>query len=120
MLKHDSVEHVDHVELDGDMVDVCKVHFKAGKAWEDKRVHLHIKEGCKFVKEAEESFYDVIIQDSSDPWEFESGEKKTLPSSVLFTEEHFERIHRILTPNGIFNFQVCTTLEIGFCSGTFA
>ena len=98
------------------MVKVCKEHFSAGKAWDDPRTHLHIVDGCQFVKDAPDNFYDVVIQDSSDPWEFESGSRKPLPSAVLFTKEHFRQVHRILTPRGIFNYQVRTDIV---CSSVF-
>ena len=109
VLKHPTVTHVDHVELDEDMIKVCKLYFnkdiKTG-VWDDPRVTLHIMDGCQFVKNTSNGYYDVIIQDSSDPWEFESGTKKILPSSVLFTKGHFHEIYRILNKDGIFNFQV--------------
>jgi spermidine synthase len=49
----------------------------------------------------------VIIQDSSDPWTWDAnGKPQQLPSSVLYSTEHFSSIHRILGEDGIFNFQV--------------
>merc|ERR1712038_171467 len=68
VLKHPEVEHVDHVDLDSVVIDVCREHFQWGSAWDDPRVHLHFADGAQFVEEAEEGFYQVIIQDSSDPF----------------------------------------------------
>jgi spermidine synthase len=107
VLKHASIVHVDHVDLDVHVIEACKAHFSwAKRAWDDPRVHLHIADGAAFVRLAANSSYDVIIQDSSDPWTTdEQGNQILLPSSLLFTPEHFQNIARILTPAGIFNFQ---------------
>lgn len=112
ILKHPSVEHVDHVDLDGEVVETCREHFSWNQAWNDKRVSLHIADGAAFVKNAAAGAYDVIVQDSSDPWTWsESGEKIVLPSSVLYSAEHFSNIYRALSPGGILNIQA-ETLQI--------
>ncbi len=109
VLKHPEVEHVDHVDLDSAVVDVCREHFPWGDAWNDPRVHLHFADGAKFVADAEEGFYQVIIQDSSDPFTWgENGEKVILPSSTLYSEEHFQNIAKSLSDDGVFNFQAET------------
>lgn len=108
-MKHKSVQHVDHVDLDGEVTEVCKKHFPWGNAWSDSRSKLHIKDGAEFVAKAEDASYDVIIQDSSDPWDIDDqGHITPLPSAVLYTEKHFQHMYRILKPNGIFNFQAET------------
>jgi predicted membrane-bound spermidine synthase len=77
---------VDHVDLDRDVIDICRIHFDWGACWDDNRVHLHIEDGATFVQN-KTGFYDVIIQDSSDPytWDKNSGEKVYLPSETLYT-----------------------------------
>jgi len=106
VLKHPSVEHVDHVDLDSEVIDVCRKHFSWGHAWEDPRVSLHITDGASFVAESEDNYYDVIVQDSSDPdtWD-EYGQEIDLPSKVLYEMDHFENIYRILSDQGVFSFQ---------------
>jgi len=109
VLKHKSVQHVDHVDLDGDVTEVCKKHFPWGNAWSDSRSKLHIEDGAAFVAKAEDASYDVIIQDSSDPWDIDDeGNLTPLPSAVLYSKDHFKHIFRILKTNGIFNFQAET------------
>jgi spermidine synthase len=109
VLKHPSVEHVDHVDLDGEVIEVCKKHFPWGKAWDDPRVKLHVTDGAAFVKNAPYGKYDVVIQDSSDPFKStEDGEKVELPSRVLYQKSHFDNLLRILTPDGVLNFQAET------------
>ena len=100
------MEHVDHVDLDEDVVNVCRDHFSWGAAWNDPRVSLHIADGAAFVRDVDAGSYDVIIQDSSDPYTWaEDGEKIDLPSKTLYSNNHFVNIERALTKNGIFNFQ---------------
>lgn len=107
VLKHPSVVHVDHVDLDEQVIETCKKFFKWGNAWSDPRVHLHIEDGAQFVKRAEAGSYDVVIQDSSDPWTSnEKGETIPLPSSSLYVPEHILNIYRALAADGILNFQV--------------
>lgn len=109
VLKHPGVVHVDHVDLDGQVIETCKQFFPWAKAWEDVRATLHVADGAAFVRDAEDGSYDVIIQDSSDPWAIDNnGNQVPLPSGVLYSKEHFGHISRILKPNGIFNFQAET------------
>jgi spermidine synthase len=109
VLKHPTVERVDHVELDREVIDVSKRYFPWGNAWDDARVSLHIVDGAVFVRDAEPASYDVIIQDSSDPfYEDVDGEVVTLPSSVLYTKAHFENVRRSLRTDGVFLFQAET------------
>jgi spermidine synthase len=106
VIKHDSVEIVDHVDLDGDVIDVCREHFSWGAAWNDPRVRLHISDGAAFVRNAPDGYYDVVVQDSSDPWTWDdNGELIELASGVLYTSDHFANLHRILGTNGILNIQ---------------
>lgn len=112
VLKHDSVVQVDHVDLDQQVIDVCRQHFAWGKVWDDPRVNLYIQDGAAFVKNAPSDYYDVIIQDSSDPWTWDDdGHVMELPSSALYTKEHMQNIHRVLTENGVLNLQA-ETLQI--------
>jgi len=107
VLKHQSVEHVDHVDLDEDVIRTCETYFPQwGDAWKDPRAHLHICDGAQFVRDTPDQFYDVIIQDSSDPWTVDDdGVMNPLPSGVLYEEDHICQLHRILKPNGILNIQ---------------
>lgn len=109
VLKYESTEAVDHVDLDKEVVETCRQHFSWGAAWDDERVTFHAADGAAFVKNAPDATYDVIVQDSSDPWTFtDKGEKIPLPSEVLYTKEHFANLVRILKPNGVLNLQAET------------
>ena len=107
VLKHKEVDVVDHVDLDGEVVRVCEKYFKWGSvAWSDERVNLKIEDGAAFAKNAPDNYYDVVIQDSSDPFTAnEDGVVSDLPSSVLYKPDHFANIKRILKDDGIFMLQ---------------
>ncbi|CAJ1942118.1 unnamed protein product [Cylindrotheca closterium] len=106
VLKHESVEHVDHVDLDKDVIETCELHFPQwATGWKDPRVKLHIQDGAKFIENLTEK-YDVIIQDSSDPFEVEEdGTITPMPSGALYEESHFCALKEILTENGILMIQ---------------
>eukprot|EP00814_Leptocylindrus_danicus_P017108 CAMPEP_0116010846 /NCGR_PEP_ID=MMETSP0321-20121206/4230_1 /TAXON_ID=163516 /ORGANISM="Leptocylindrus danicus var. danicus, Strain B650" /LENGTH=354 /DNA_ID=CAMNT_0003479995 /DNA_START=138 /DNA_END=1203 /DNA_ORIENTATION=+ len=104
VLKHDSVVQADHVDLDGEVIEVCRKYFKWGEhAWADERTNLIVGDGAAFVRDAPDDYYDVIIQDSSDPFLVsDDGEETPLPSLHKY---HFMNIKRILRKGGIFNLQ---------------
>ena len=109
VLKHESVVHVDHVDLDEDVIQVCKQMFPWGAVWDDPRVTLHIQDGAVFLDQVADQTYDVIIQDSSDPWTYdEFGAQVELPSSVLYSVDHFANLYRKLKPDGVLNIQAET------------
>jgi len=107
VLKHPSVVHVDHVDLDEDVISTCEQHFPQwGDCWKDPRATLHIQDGAEFVRNTPDNFYDVIIQDSSDPWVIEEdGSATPLPSGVLYEEDHICQLYRVLAQDGILNLQ---------------
>ena len=50
------------------VIDVAKAHFpQMAVGFSDRRVTTHVCDGIKFVQDAAEGTYDVIIVDSSDP-----------------------------------------------------
>lgn len=91
--KHASVEHITQVEIDHQVVDMCKEflpNHSAG-AYSDPRVNIVIDDGANFVRECAEQF-DVIISDSTDP---------IGPGDVLFTSDFYENCKKCLSENGI-------------------
>jgi len=73
ILKHRPVARVDMVELDGDVVAVSEKYLDSWSdgAFKNPKVHLKIGDGKKFIQEAEDRTYDVIVLDLLDPGEFE-------------------------------------------------
>lgn len=91
--KHPSVEHVDLVEIDGRVIEASKQFFPqiAVALTDNPKVHVHVDDGIKWVKE-HEAEYDVIIIDSSEP---------IGPGAGLFTPEFYASVFRALTGDGV-------------------
>lgn len=92
-LRHRTVERATMVEIDRSVVDMCLEYMPSipQKAFRDRRAHLVIADGARFVAETDERF-DVIIVDSTDPMG---------PGEVLFTQAFYRDCHRCLTPGGV-------------------
>jgi spermidine synthase len=89
VLKHNTVNHIDFVELDEEVVAFAKTHLKminAG-AFDDLCVKTHFTDGRIFVENAPAASYDIIIMDMTDP----SG-----PSLKLYTKEFFTSVQKLL------------------------
>jgi len=97
-LLYDQVEHIDLIEIDNRVIELCQKHLGCigGKAWNDKRLNIKIQDGIEWVKESEDNSYDVVIVDGSDP----QG-----PALGLFNRDFFENCHRILKRGGVFSTQ---------------
>lgn len=97
--RHDCVTDIHIAEIDGMVPDVAKQFFpQMAIGFNDQRVQVHITDGIKYVQEAAENSFDVIIVDSSDP---------VGPAEVLFQKPFFEAMHRAIRPGGM----VCTQAE---------
>ena len=112
VLKH-PVSRVTLVELDDQVVDVCREHLPSicGAAFEDPRTNLIIADGADLVAGTTDRF-DLIIVDSPDP---------IGPAQVLFEQTFYGNCRRALalggvlvTQNGVPFFQgeeVCDTAQ---------
>ena len=91
--KHGSVEHITQVEIDDQVVEMCKQYLPnhSAGAYDDPRVNIVIDDGINFVRECKDQF-DVIISDSTDP---------IGPGDVLFTSVFYENCKRCLSEGGI-------------------
>ena len=94
VIKHPTVEHVTQVEIDAQVVEMCKTYFPnhSQGAYDDDRLSLVIDDGVEFVNRTEQTF-DVVISDSTDP---------IGPGEVLFTSRFYQGIERCLNPGGVF------------------
>ncbi|XP_062120201.1 spermine synthase-like isoform X1 [Humulus lupulus] len=91
--RHSSVEHIDICEIDKMVIDVSKEFFpELAVGFEDPRVHLHIDDAVKFLRDAPEGKYDAVIVDSSDP---------VGPAQELVERPFFETIAKALRPGGV-------------------
>ncbi len=99
VLKYRSVKEVELVDIDGEVIELCKQHFKSvsGAAFADSRLKVHAKDAFEFLKdERAAGRYDLIIADRPDP---------VGPAGVLFAEQFYRLVERALTPKGFAVFQ---------------
>ena len=92
LTRYKSIEHIDMVEIDEQVVDVCREYLpQTACKLSDIRVHIHFEDGLRFVR-SRENEYDLIIVDSTDPFG---------PGEGLFTSEFYGNCYKALTENGI-------------------
>lgn len=87
------IKKIDMVEIDKAVVDASLEYLPyVSNKLSDSRVTLFFEDGVKFVEEAANHSYDLIIVDSTDP---------IGPGEGLFTMEFYQHCSRILTKDGI-------------------
>lgn len=94
-VRHDCVEEVTMVEIDGKVVELAKEYLPTiSKAMRDNNPKLTVKigDGIAFMAKAKD-YYDVIIVDCSDP---------IGPGEGLFTEEFYANTMKALKEDGLF------------------
>ncbi|MEG0784142.1 MAG: polyamine aminopropyltransferase [Christensenella sp.] len=92
LTRYAGVEHIDMVEIDKVVVDLCKKHLpQTACKLEEPRVTLHFCDGIEFVKNARKK-YDLILVDSTDPVGVGEG---------LFSQEFYENCAKIMTDNAV-------------------
>lgn len=95
VLRHKTVQQATMVDLDEQVVSVCRQwlpSFSAG-SFEDPRTELIVGDARKFVEESTKTF-DTIIIDLPDP--LEVG-----PAQMLYTREFYSAVRNRLAPGGI-------------------
>lgn len=94
VLRHPEVRRVDLVELDGVVVQACRRHLPevGADVWEDPRLRVHLGDGARFIQEAPDGAYDVVLVDCSDP----GG-----PASPLYSGRFYHEAARVLGEDGI-------------------
>ena len=95
VLAHNSVKSAVMVDLDGEVVEICRRflpnHHRG--AFDDPRVQLHFADARQYLEDTEDT-YDVIIVDLPDPQE--AG-----PASFLYTQSFYSLLRRRLNPEGV-------------------
>jgi spermidine synthase len=102
ILKHRSVESVLMVDIDSEVVDLCRRHLPemSAGAFEDKRVRVEFMDARAFLESSDQTF-DIIIIDISEP--IEEG-----PAYLLFTQEFYKIVFDRLTEHGALAVQAGT------------
>ena len=93
-LKYKDITAIDLVEIDEEVINLSKHFLKkvGGNSWLDKRLKINICDGCKWVKNIKNNYYDAILIDCSDPSDFANG---------LFSTSFYKECKRILKEKGI-------------------
>ncbi|KAK4532865.1 hypothetical protein CCYA_CCYA14G3722 [Cyanidiococcus yangmingshanensis] len=96
LLKWDTVERVDIVDIDDRVIQTCREHLQEihRGALDDRRVRIHATDAWGYVQSNGEQ-YDIILSDLTDP--LEHG-----PSLALFTREFFLAVKMRLRHGGVF------------------
>jgi len=93
ILRHEGVEKVTMVEIDGAVIDSCK-QFLPGiaAAFDNPKLELIVDDGIAFLKNAVANSYDLIIVDGSDP---------VGPAEGLFSVEFYTNCYNALKDTGM-------------------
>ncbi len=92
LVRYHDIEHIDMVEIDPLVVEVCKKYLpQTACRFDDPRLSLHFEDGLRFVR-FKENEYDLIIVDSTDPFG---------PGEGLFTKEFYGNCYKALKDDGI-------------------
>jgi spermidine synthase len=98
VVKHGSVEKIQQVEIDREVIRVSKKYFPSlGGALDNPKVNVLVTDAVPYIAQTREKF-DVIIIDSTDP-----GIKQ---SEGLFTTSFYTDCRNALTETGVFAAQV--------------
>ena len=102
VLRHPEVESVQQVDIDEEVTKAALKYFpELCESNDDPRAELYFDDGIKWVADAADGSYDVIIVDGTDP---------VGPGEGLFNEAFYKNCVRALAPNGILGQQTETPL----------
>lgn len=92
LTRYSSIEHIDMVEIDPLVVEVCRKYLpQTACCLDDKRLNIIYEDGLRFIRLKEDA-YDLIIVDSTDPFG---------PGEGLFTKEFYGNCYKALHEDGI-------------------
>ena len=92
LVRYKDIENIDMVEIDEQVVEVCKQYLPKTAGWlDDARVHIYYEDGLRFIRSCHDR-YDLIIVDSTDPFG---------PGEGLFTREFYGNCFKALKDDGI-------------------
>lgn len=87
-----TVETIDMVEIDKEVVTVCKEYLpQTASCLDDPRVNIYYEDGLRFVRSKIDE-YDLILVDSTDPFG---------PGEGLFTREFYGNCYKALKADGV-------------------
>ena len=91
-LKHPSVERTTMVEIDADVIQVAKEHFRAvhNGVFDNPKLRVLVDDGLKFIRDTREKF-DLVALDLNDPMG---------PAEALYSADFFQQCRHALAPGG--------------------
>lgn len=103
VLAHDTVEKVVMVDIDAEVIDICRQFLPSlhQGSFDDSRLKLHHLDARKYLTETDEKF-DIIIIDLPEP--LAEG-----PAYLLYTQEFYQVVKDRLTEDGVISLQAGTT-----------
>jgi spermidine synthase len=111
-LKWPRLKHLDHVEVDPDVLAICREHLRGvhGGVLDatDPRYHQTVDDVHRFLMDAPREYYDALILDLTD----QGG-----PSTGLWTRPFFAACRRALRPGGALTLHVAAPwLQLSRCA----
>ena len=92
LARYKTIEQIDMVEIDEEVVRVCKEYLpQTACSLDDGRVRIYYEDGLRFVRDKVD-MYDLILVDSTDPFG---------PGEGLFTREFYGNCFKALKEDGI-------------------
>lgn len=96
LTEYTEIEHIDVVEPDEMFIQVSREFFpETAHGFDDPRVEIHNMDGLRYLRRCRDK-YDLIINDSTDPFGHAEG---------LFTKEFYGSCFRALHEDGIMVYQ---------------
>ena len=95
VLRHSTVKRVSMVDLDQELVEICRQHLPGHHqgAFDDPRLRLHFADARAFLLGCPDCF-DVLILDLPDP-------TRDSPTTLLYTLAFYQMLRSRLKPGGI-------------------
>ena len=105
VLKHPSINHLDYVELDPQLIKMGRIHLPANaiSPLNDPRVQIIHTDARRFVQRVKRG-YDVIISNLPDP--------TTAQLNRCYTREFFSEVKEALRNGGIFYLSVSSSENV--------
>ena len=96
VLKHNTVREAVMVDIDGEVVELCKRHLTVihQGSFSDPRARLVIMDGKDYIEKSESGAFDVIVLDLTDPYSSEVARE-------LYTAEFYRSVYRVLSERGV-------------------
>nr|WP_255216692.1 methyltransferase domain-containing protein [Pseudenhygromyxa sp. WMMC2535] len=96
LLRHRGVESIVAVDLDPEVVELCRTHLPSWHrgSFDDPRVELRFEDIQATLAKAADGSWDLIVLDITEP--IDEG-----PAAALFCREFFAEVARVLADDGV-------------------